>query len=115
MKLTEIQSIENNLIYQSKGSNSIMFTEFIHATREWIDTYKPIAEKKIDVNMYQINLDKDVNALCELLKSGVRMYAACQSIGKNRETFKELLNDEHLKRIKDAIRSRAIYRIYKNK
>lgn len=115
MKLQEIQSIENNLIYQNKGSDSLMFTEFIHATREWIDTYKPIEEKKIDVNMYQINLDKDVNTLCELLKNGIRMDAACQSIGKNRETFKELLNDEQLDKIKDAIKSRANYRIYKNK
>jgi hypothetical protein len=93
-KLNEIQSIEDNLIFNANcGSNSTLFTNFIHSTSEWID--KECNAKKIHISPFKVELDKQVELVAYHIECGMVTDAAILSIGKQPTEFRSKLTDTH--------------------
>jgi hypothetical protein len=93
-KLNEIQQIEYDLINSINcGSNSNLFTNFIHSTSEWID--KEHNAKKIHISPFKAELDKQVELVAYHIECGLRTDDAIASIGTNASDFRKKLNDTH--------------------
>ena len=94
MILQEIQNLENKLIYSNNcGSSSILFTEMMHKTSEWID--KENNAKEVHISPFKVELDKQVDLVAYHIESGMRTEEAILSIGKNVTDFRNRLTDTH--------------------
>jgi len=110
-KLNEIQQIENNLIYSANcGSDSKLFTNFIHQTSEWID--KENNAKHIHISPYKLKLDMDVDLVAYKIECGMRTDDAIVSIGTNASDFRKKLTDTHRLILGAARKKRLHYKKY---
>ena len=111
--LKEIQSLEDQLIYSSNcGSNSLLFTEMMHATSEWID--KDYQHKDIHVSPFKVELDRLVELVAYYIECGYIFDTAVRMIGKNTSDFRKQLTDTHNYIIQAARKQRKINKL-KNK
>lgn len=94
MLLQYIQTLENKLIYSNNcGSSSILFTEMMHKTSEWID--KESISKEIHISPYKKQFDKDVELVAYNIECGHTTDESIAMIGKNSSDFRKALNDTH--------------------
>lgn len=106
-KLNEIQQIEYNLINSVNcGSNSKLFTSFIHSTSEWID--RECNAKQIHVSPYKTELYKKVELVAYNIECGNQVNRAIEMIGTNASKFRKQLTDTHKLIIQAARKQRKI-------
>ena len=111
--LKEIQSLEDQLIYSSNcGSSSLLFTEMMHRTSEWIESNKP--NNKLHVSPFKIELDKEVELVAYYIECGYIFDTAVRMIGKNTSDFRNKLTDTHKHILQSARKQRKINKL-KNK
>ena len=105
-KLNEIQAIEDNLIFNANcGSNSVLFTNFIHSTSEWID--KENNAKEIHISPYKVQLDMDVELVAYYIETGLITDDAIAKVCINRDKFYENITDTHRIILKKAMVKRT--------
>ncbi len=93
-KLNEIQQIENNLIYSINcGSNSTLFTNFIHSTSEWID--RDFQHKEIHISPFKVELDKLVDTIAYYIECGETTEKAVSLAGACFQTITPKLTQTH--------------------
>ena len=111
--LKEIQSLEDQLIYSSNcGSSSLLFTEMMYATSEWIESNKP--NETFHVSPFKIELDKEVELVAYYIECGYIFDTAVRMIGKNTSDFRNKLTDTHKHILQAARKQRKINKL-KNK
>lgn len=88
--LKGIQSLEDKLINQKLGSESLYFTEMIYGTKFWVKGSEPL-----HISPYKIEMDKDVELVAYYIECGMRTDQAIMKIGKNVATFMDKLTDTH--------------------
>jgi len=75
MTLQLIQSLEDKLIHSNNcGSQSVLFTEMMHATSEWID--KESSAKRIHVSPFKLDIDKEVDLVAYHITCGYSIQKA---------------------------------------
>lgn len=110
-KLNEIQKIENNLINSINcGSDSKLFTNFIHSTSEWID--KENTAKEIHISPFKVELDKQVDLVAYHIESGCRSRDAIKQLGINESDWYKKLSDTHRLILRAARKKRKHNRNY---
>jgi hypothetical protein len=113
MNLLIIQALEDQLIYSSNcGSSSLLFTEMMHATSEWID--KDYQHKDIHISPFKVELDKEVELVAYYIECGYIFDTAVRMIGKNTSDFRNKLTDTHKHILQVARKQRKINKL-KNK
>jgi len=112
-KLNEIQQIEYNLINSVNcGSNSKLFTSFMHSTSEWID--RESNAKRIHISPFKQELDKLVDTVAYYIECGEITERAVTLAGACFNTIKPKLTDTHKNILKAARKQRIINKL-KNK
>lgn len=111
--LKEIQSLEDQLIYSSNcGSSSLLFTEMMHRTSEWIESNKP--KESFHVSPFKVELDKEVELVAYYIECGYIFDTAVRMISKNTSDFRKQLTDTHKHILQAARKQRKINKL-KNK
>ncbi len=111
--LKEIQSLEDQLIYSSNcGSSSLLFTEMMHRTSEWIESNKP--NETFHVSPFKVELDKEVELVAYYIECGYIFDTAVRMIGKNTSDFRNKLTETHKHILQAARKQRKINKL-KNK
>jgi hypothetical protein len=111
-KLNEIQAIEDNLFHNQLGGQGIVFTSFIHNSREWIDT--ECNAKQIHISPFKRELDKLVDTVAYYIECGEITIKAVELAGACFNTLKPKLTKTH-KDILNAARKIRIKNKSKNK
>lgn len=117
-KLNEIQQIEYNLINSiNSGSDSHLFTKFIHSTSEWIDSknekevleYKEVEKfvmpKQRKYKHYfiePINMKEVTDDIAKYIRQGSNLNVACMLAGYNYNVLRTRFKPEHLAKFKRA-------------
>lgn len=111
--LTEIQSIENQLIYSDNcGAGSLLFTDMMHKTSEWINSdYK---HKEVHISPYKKELDVLVDAIAYYIECGESTTNAIMMAGVCYQTVFPKFTDTHKHILRAARKVRQI-NITKNK
>lgn len=113
MILQLIQSLEDKLIHSNNcGSQSVLFTEMMHATSEWID--KDYQHKEIHISPFKRELDKLVDTIAYYIECGEITERAVTLAGACFNTIKPKLTDTHKHILQAARKQRKINRL-KNK
>ena len=113
MILQLIQSLEDKLIHSNNcGSQSVLFTEMMHATSEWID--KDYQHKEIHISPFKRELDKLVDTIAYYIECGEVTEKAVTLAGGCFNTIKPKLTDTHKHILQAARKIRKINRL-KNK
>lgn len=106
-KLNEIQQIEYNLINSINcGSDSKLFTTFIHSTSEWID--KESNAKDVHISQYKTELDKLVEMVAYYIECGYITETAFSLCGTSVKRYKDKLTDTHIRILQQARKQRSI-------
>lgn len=92
MILQLIQSLEDKLIHSNNcGSQSVLFTEMMHATSEWID--KDFQHKEIHISPFKIEHDKLVFNVAYNISCGYTVNQSIEMISKNASDFRRTLTE----------------------
>ena len=117
-KLNEIQQIEYNLINSiNSGSDSHLFTKFMHSTSEWIDSknekevlaYKevekytmPHQRKYKHYFIEPINMKDVTDDIAKFISQGSNLNVACMLSVYNYNVLRTRFKPEHLEKFKKA-------------
>lgn len=92
MILQLIQSLEDKLIHSNNcGSQSVLFTEMMHATSEWIDSNKP--KDKIHISPFKVKHERQVFHVAYHISCGYTVTQSIEMIGKNASDFRRTLTE----------------------
>lgn len=113
MLLKEIQNLEYQLINTPNcGSDSVLFTEMMYKTKEWVD--KEYNAKHVHISPYKVELDKQIELVAYYIECGETTDGAFSLSGINRHTTQAKMTDTHENILWAARKQRTINK-YKNK
>jgi len=113
MLLKEIQNLEYQLLNTPNcGSDSVLFTEMMYKTNEWVD--KEYNAKHVHISPYKVELDKQVDMIAYYIECGNQVNRAIYMIGKVPSKFRKSFTDTHKAIINAARKQRKINQL-KNK
>lgn len=93
MKLDKIQLNEYELASRGLGSDSKLFTDMMHKTKQWAEEFKN--NKPLHVSPFKLELDKEVDLVAYYIECGYSTDIAVKMIGRNYCAFKIKITDSH--------------------